>query len=60
MYRFNLKLLNLSDLKVAPARQYPVYVFIKAVDDHDSFSNLVNDNFATSITKKEKNPAQFN
>ena len=60
MKRFNLKLLNLSDLKVAPARQFPVYVFIKADDAHDSFSNCVNDNFATSITKKEKNSEQSN
>lgn len=60
MARFNLKLLNLSDLKVAPVKQFPVYVFIKADDAHYNFSNCVNNSFATSITKKENNSEQSN
>ena len=60
MARFNLKLLNLSDLKVSPARQFPVYVFIKASDGHDTFSDRTNDSFVNSIPKKEKNSEQSN
>jgi hypothetical protein len=60
MTRFNFKLLNITDLKLVPTQQLPVYVFIKANDVHDTFSNRVSDGFATSITKKEINSEQFN
>ena len=60
MTRFNFKLLKLTDLEVVPAQQLPVYVFVKANDAHDTFSNRVNDGFATSIIKKEINSEQFN
>jgi len=60
MTRFNFKLLKLTDLKVVPTQQLPVYVFVKANDAHDTFSNRVSDGFATSITKREIDSDQFN
>ena len=60
MARFNLKLLNLSDLKVAPAPKYPLYIFIKADDRRAADKLNADGSFANSILKKEKNSEQCN
>jgi len=65
MASMKLKFLKLSDLKVVPNRQKPVYVFIEAykgsiVDSQDAHANHSNSGFSALLDKKTMNISKAN
>jgi len=68
MAKINLRLLKLSDLKLFPAQERPLYVFVKASgetiadtqDVHSTFINQPNEGFANLIRKFTVNRDDLN
>ena len=65
MHSMKLKFLKVSDLKVTPNRQKPVYIFIEAneksiVESADAHANHSNSGFSDLIDKTTMNIAKTN